>query len=83
LGRYLVDKYGELISAKRKYEGEADVTGTITITGINPGDYLLMLDSKGRWTFSYKYIHLGSGESLNLVKNFGYLHEYERGGEPW
>ena len=63
------------------YEGEADVNVTIRISNITAGDYYLVVASEGRWTYSEKYIEVPSGGELDLVKNFGYLHEFEK--ESW
>ena len=86
----LIDKNGEYIigdnglsSGYYKYRGEADVTGTVTIAGVSPGGYLLILVSKGRYTFSSKHIDIQSGTDMVLIKNFGYYHEFDDGGEYW
>lgn len=80
---YLIDNKGKIMDIDDDYEGEVGITGILTIDNIKPGDYLLILASEGRWTFSHKYIEINPGETLKLVKNFGYLHEFEDGGEYW
>jgi len=85
---FLVDKNGKWITADdggitHKYDGEADVTGTISILNIEPGSYYLVVASEGRYTFSTKRISIGEGENLDLVKNFYYLHDFDYGGESW
>lgn len=79
----LVDKTGEWMDVEPIYEGEAGASGMISIDNIIPGYYLLILASKGRYSFTHKHQHIESGERLNLVKNFGYLYEFQRGGESW
>ena len=79
----LTDKSGTIIDVRYQYKGEAGVSGMLNITGIEPGSYLLILASKGRYTFTHKHIDFNSGEALSLVKNFGYLYDYEFGGESW
>lgn len=80
---FLVDKNDDLLDVDYKYSGEAGASGIITISDVDQGKYLLILASKGRYTFTHKYIEVNSGETLKLVKNFYYLHDYEDGGEIW
>lgn len=63
------------------YNAEADVNGVIHFYNIPGGAYYLTIKSKGRFTFSDKIVDIPPGGELNLVKNFGYLHEFEE--EPW
>jgi hypothetical protein len=82
VGMY-ADKTGDLIQIPYKYKGEAGVSGKINIPSVDPGDYLLLLASKGRYLYSFKYITIHSGENVELVKNFYYLREFNYGGEAW
>lgn len=78
------DNKGELMfDIAPAYKGEVGISGTVYITGIEAGDYLLILASEGRFTFSTKNIEIISGQDLKLVKNFGYYHEFDLGGESW
>lgn len=77
------DKSGELIDIPYKYKGEAGSSGNINIVGVIPGDYLFLLVSKGRYVYTHRYQTIHSGENVSLVKNFGYLHDWDHGGEIW
>jgi hypothetical protein len=55
--------------------------GEISIKGMDPGNYYLLLTSYGRNTFSDTIITIGDGEHLELLKIFGDNHEFEK--EPW
>lgn len=79
----LTSKTGDWLMAEPVYEGEAGASGLITIDNINPGYYLLILASEGRWSFTHKHQHVNSGEELKLVKNFNYYNEFKQGGEAW
>ena len=63
------------------YKAEADVNGIITIYDLPVGEYYLAIVSEGRFTYSEKVITIPSGGALDLVKNFYYLHPFER--ENW
>lgn len=82
VGMY-ADKTGDLIQIPYKYKAEAGVSGKINISNVDPGEYLLLLASKGRFIYSYKYLDIHSGENVELVKNFYYLNEFSYGGEAW
>lgn len=79
----LIDKKGDFVECLYKYNGEADVTGSINIPNVDAGSYLLVVASKGRWTFSSKQIDIQPGQTMSLIKNFYYLHDWEYGGEVW
>jgi len=82
IGLY-TDIKGDWVDIPFKYKGEAGTTGTINIQNVDPGKYLLLLASKGRYTYSHKYITIKSADNISLVKNFNYYDDYSYGGELW
>lgn len=64
------------------FRSVADVNGTVLFENIPSGNYLLVVVSEGRSSYSAKQIEVGSGK-LSLIKNFGYLHEWDDLGESW
>ena len=77
------EKSGDWVEIPYKYKGEAGGSGIVNIEGIVPGEYLLLLASEGRYTYTHKYMTIKSGEKISLVKNFNYYSEWEYGGELW
>ncbi|ADY50973.1 hypothetical protein Pedsa_0391 [Pseudopedobacter saltans DSM 12145] len=63
------------------YSGKADVNGVVSISGVEDGNYNIVVGSKARIVWSYKNIDING--DISLVKNFSDSDEYSDKSQSW
>jgi hypothetical protein len=78
----ILEYNGQATAATPLYSAVVNAEGIAKLSGVPFGDYILVAGSKGRATYSIKFITT-TAEMTVTTKNFGDLSENKPEGEPW